>query len=96
MLFDQTFSFVSHIKVVTRVAFFHLRNISKITVDQSCNLLMQSSLLMRLCGLLKKSFWGLQVAQNAVALLLTGVSKYEHIVRFKYRFGLQSRSQTTG
>ena len=89
VLFDQTLSFDLHIKEVTRVAFFHLRNISKIRSILSfkdSEVLIHAFVSSRLdycnvllSGLPKKSLRSLQMVQNAAARVLTGASRYEHI-----------------
>ncbi|TWW74291.1 hypothetical protein D4764_14G0002920 [Takifugu flavidus] len=64
--FDQNVSFNSHIKLVSRSAFFHLRNITRIRKLLTWHDAEKVSKL-------------LQVIQNAAARVLTGIDKRDHI-----------------
>ena len=89
VIFDQDLSFSSHIKHVTRTAFFHLRSITKIRniLSQSdAEKLVHAFITSRLdycnsllSGCPKNSLKSLQLVQNAAARVLTGVRKREHI-----------------
>ena len=82
-------SFNSHIKQVTRTAFFHLRNIVKIRniLSQSdAEKLIHAFVSSRLdycnsllSGCPNSSLKNLQLIQNAAARALTGISKRDHI-----------------
>lgn len=87
--FDQTWSFNAHIKEVTNVAFFHLRNIAKIwpiLLSKDPEVLIHAFITSHidycnvlLSGLRKKSFQAMQMVQNAAAYILTRAGKYKHI-----------------
>ncbi len=89
VIFDQDMSFNSHIKQISRTAFFHLRNIAKIRNILSKNdaeKLVHAFVTSRLdycnsllSGSSKKSIKTLQLIQNAAARVLTGTSKRDHI-----------------
>ena len=89
VIFDQDLSFSSHIKHVTRTAFFHLRSIAKIRniLSQSdAEKLVHAFITSRLdycnsllSGCPKTSLKSLQLVQNAAARVLTRVNKREHI-----------------
>ncbi|TWW62345.1 hypothetical protein D4764_04G0009920 [Takifugu flavidus] len=87
--FDQNLSFNSHIKLVSRSAFFHLRNISKIRkllTWPDAEKLIHAFVTSRLdycnsllSGCPNDSLRGLQLIQNAAARVLTGIDKRDHI-----------------
>ena len=87
--FDQDMSFQPHIKLITRTAFFHLRNIKKVRHILSQNdaeKLVHAFVTSRLdycnallSGCSSKSLNSLQLVQNAAARILTGASRREHI-----------------
>ncbi|XP_038581024.1 uncharacterized protein LOC119907367, partial [Micropterus salmoides] len=89
VIFDQDMSFKSHIKQISRTAFFHLRNIAKIRNILSKNdaeKLVHAFVTSRLdycnsllSGCSKKSIKTLQLIQNAAARVLTGTRKRDHI-----------------
>ncbi|XP_042349014.1 uncharacterized protein LOC121947898, partial [Plectropomus leopardus] len=89
VLFDQDLSFVSHIKQTSRTAFFHLRNIVKIShilSQTNAEKLVHAFVTSRLdyCysllfGCPNKSLRSLQLVQNADARVLTGSNKRDHI-----------------
>ncbi|TWW62665.1 hypothetical protein D4764_04G0013120 [Takifugu flavidus] len=87
--FDQNLSFNSHIKIVSRSAFFHLRNITrirKLPTRHDAEKLIHAFVTSRLdnCNSLlswcpNNSLRSLQVIQNAAARVLTGIDKRDHI-----------------
>ena len=87
--FDQDMSFQPHIKQITKIAFFHLRNIAKVRhiLSQSdAEKLVHAFVTSRLdyCNSLLsgcpiKSINSLQLVQNAAARVLTGVRRRDHI-----------------
>ena len=87
--FDQEMSFDSHIKLISRTAFFHLRNIMKIRNIlslQDAEKLVHAFVTSRLdycnsllSGCSNKSVRTLQLIQNAAAPVLTGTRKRDHI-----------------
>ncbi|XP_061911245.1 uncharacterized protein LOC133655271 [Entelurus aequoreus] len=87
--FDPTLSFESHIKSVTKTAFFHLRNIAKIRSILSTSdteVIIHAFVTSRLdycnilfSGLPMSSIKRLQLVQNAAARLLTKTRKFDHI-----------------
>ncbi|CAJ1053038.1 RNA-directed DNA polymerase from mobile element jockey [Xyrichtys novacula] len=89
VVFDQDLSFSSHIQQISRTAFFHLRNISKIRriLSQSdAEKLVHAFVTSRLdycnsllSGCSSKSLRTLQLVQNAAARVLTRTSRREHI-----------------
>ena len=89
VIFDQDLSFNSHIKQISRTAFFHLRNIAKIRsiLSQSdAEKLVHAFVTSRLdycnsllSGCPSNSLKSLQLIQNAAARVLTGTSKRDHI-----------------
>ncbi|KAK2872069.1 hypothetical protein Q8A73_024565, partial [Channa argus] len=89
VIFDQDLSFKSHIKQISRTAFFHLRNIAKIRsiLSQSdAEKLVHAFVTSRLdycnsllSGCPSNSLKSLQLIQNAAARVLTGTSKRDHI-----------------
>ena len=89
VIFDQDLSFNSHIKQMSRTAFFHLRNIAKIRhilslkdAEKIIHAFVTSRLdycNSLLSGCSKKSLKPLQLVQNAAARVLTGTKKRDHI-----------------
>ncbi|XP_068184064.1 uncharacterized protein [Antennarius striatus] len=89
VIFDQDLSFNTHIKQVSRTAFFHLRNIAKIRhilKRSDAEKLIHAFITSRLdyCNALfsgcpKKSLKSLQIIQNAAAPVLTRTSARDHI-----------------
>ena len=89
VIFDQNLSFDSHIKEISRTAFFHLRNISKIRSLLSlkdAEKLIHAFVTSRLdycnsllSGCPSKSLRTLQLVQNTAARVLTGTRKRDHI-----------------
>ncbi|XP_072769508.1 uncharacterized protein [Nerophis lumbriciformis] len=89
IIFDPALSFESHIKSVTKTAFFHLRNIAKIRSILSTSdaeIIIHAFVTSRLnycnvlfSGLPKSSIKRLQLVQNAAARLLTRTRKFDHI-----------------
>ncbi|TWW76594.1 putative RNA-directed DNA polymerase from transposon X-element [Takifugu flavidus] len=87
--FDQNLSFNSHIKLVSRSAFFHLRNITKIgklLTRHDAEKLIHAFVTSRvdycnslLSGCPNNSLRSLQLIQNAAARVLTGIDKRDHI-----------------
>uniref|UniRef100_A0A674PHN9 Reverse transcriptase domain-containing protein n=1 Tax=Takifugu rubripes TaxID=31033 RepID=A0A674PHN9_TAKRU len=87
--FDQNLSFNSHIKLVSRSAFFHLRNITKIRkllTRHDAEKLIHAFVSSRLdyynsllSGCPNNSLRSLQLIQNAAARVLTGIDKRDHI-----------------
>ncbi len=87
--FDQNLSFDSHIKEISRTAFFHLRNISKIRSFLSQNdaeKLIHAFVTSRLdycnsllSGCPNKSLKTLRLVQNTAARFLTGTRKKDNI-----------------
>ena len=87
--FDQDMSFQTHINLITRSAFFQLRNIAKVRhfLSQSdAEKLVHAFVTSRLdycnsilSGCTLKSLHGLQLVQNAAARVLTGTSRRDHI-----------------
>ncbi|TWW67247.1 putative RNA-directed DNA polymerase from transposon X-element [Takifugu flavidus] len=87
--FDQNLSFNSHIKLVSRSAFFCLRNITKIRkllTRHDAEKLIHAFVTSRLdycnsllSGCPNNSLRSLQLIQNAAARVLTGIDKRDHI-----------------
>uniref|UniRef100_A0A674MGZ1 Reverse transcriptase domain-containing protein n=1 Tax=Takifugu rubripes TaxID=31033 RepID=A0A674MGZ1_TAKRU len=87
--FDQNLSFNSHIKLASRSAFFHLRNITKIRkllTQHDAEKLVHAFVTSRLdycnsllSGCPNNSLRSLQLIQNAAARVLTGIDKRDHI-----------------
>ncbi|TWW57645.1 hypothetical protein D4764_07G0003640 [Takifugu flavidus] len=87
--FDQNLFFNSHIKTVSRSAFFHLRNITKIRkllTRHDAEKLVHAFVTSRLdycnsllSGCPNSSLRSLQLIQNAAARVLTGIDKRDHI-----------------
>ena len=89
VIFDQDLSFNAHIKLISRTAYFHLRNIAKIRhilPQNDAEKLVHAFVTSRLdycnsllSGCTKKSVKSLQLIQNAAARVLTRVRKRDHI-----------------
>ncbi|XP_068609656.1 uncharacterized protein, partial [Brachionichthys hirsutus] len=89
VIFDQDLSFQSQIKHISRTAFFHLRNISKVRhllTRKDAEKIVHAFVTSRLdycnsllSGCPKKSIKHLQLIQNAAARVLTGTRLREHI-----------------
>ena len=89
VIFDQDLSFNSHVKQISRTAFFHLRNISKIRhilSQKDAEKLVHAFVTSRLdycnsllSGCSNKSLRSLQLIQNAAARVLTKTKKRDHI-----------------
>ena len=87
--FDQDMYFQSHVKQISKTAFFHLRNIAKVRHILSQNdaeKLVHAFITSRLdycnsllAGCPAKSLNSLQLIQNAAARILTGVRRRDHI-----------------
>ena len=87
--FDQDMSFQCHIQQITKIAFFHLRNIAKVRHILSQNdaeKLVHAFVTSRLdyCNALlsgcpAKTLHSLQLVQNAAARVLTGARRRDHI-----------------
>ena len=86
---DSDLSFDAHIKNISRVVFYHLRNISKILKMLSLHnaeILVHAFVTSRLdyCNVLlsgcaNSTLKGLQLIQNAAARILTRTRRFEHI-----------------
>ncbi len=90
VILETDLSFSSHIKaVVTKSAYYHLKNIARIwsfVCSQDLEKLVHAFITSRvdycnglLTGLPKKTIRQLQLIQNAAARILTRTRKYEHI-----------------
>ena len=89
VMFDSTLSFDQHIKDITKIAFFHLRNIAKIRSSLSmadAEILIHAFVSSRLdycnallSGLPRSSTRSLQMVQNTAARILTKTRKFDHI-----------------
>jgi len=89
VVFDRTLSFTLHIREVTRVAFYHLRNIARLRqslTQKDAEILIHAFVSSRLdycnvlfSGLPRKTLHTLQLVQNAAARILTGSRKFDHI-----------------
>ena len=88
-MLDNKLNLEKHVNYITRKAYFHLRNISKIrsvlTFDAACALI-NSTVTSRLdyCnsllyGLPKRTIYKLQKVQNYGARLILGLRKFDHI-----------------
>ena len=86
---DSDLAFDAHIKNISRVAFYHLRNISKIRKMLSLHnaeILVHAFVTSRLdycnallSGCANSTLNGLQLIQNAAAHILTRTRRFEHI-----------------
>ncbi len=83
VVLDSNLSFENHISNVTKTAFFHLRNISKLRNMLSVSDAFMTSRLdycnALLGGCPASSINKLQIVQNAAARVLTRSRKYDHI-----------------
>ena len=89
VLFDPQLCFDQHVRSITRNAFFHLRNIEKLTPMLSAadaETLIHAFISSRLdycnslfSGLPNSTTRSLQLLQNAAARLLTRTRKFDHI-----------------
>ncbi|XP_053364370.1 deoxynucleoside triphosphate triphosphohydrolase SAMHD1-like [Clarias gariepinus] len=89
IILDPTLSFQSHVKRITKSAFYHLRNISRLRPSLSVSVketLIHSFISSRLdycnailSGLPNKALDRLQYIQNAAARVLTGTRPWHHI-----------------
>ena len=89
VVMDSDLNFNSHIKTVTKSAYYHLKNISRIKglmSQQDLEKLVHAFIFSRLdycngvfTGLSKKSIKQLQLIQNAAARVLTKTKKVDHI-----------------
>lgn len=89
VIFDPSLSFQTHIKAITKTAFFHLCNISKIRpilTMTDAEILIHAFVSSRsdYCNVLfsslpKTTIKSLQLVQNAAARILTKTRKYDHI-----------------
>ena len=89
VIFDQDMSFNSHIKQISKTAFFHLHNIAKIRhilPQNDAEKLVHAFVTSRLdycnsllSGCSNKSLKTLQLVQNAAARVLTRTRKRDHI-----------------
>ncbi len=86
---ETDLSFSSHFKAVTKLAYYHLKNIARIRCfvsSQDLEKLVHAFITCRveycnglLTDLPKKSIRQLQLIQNATTRILTRTRKYEHI-----------------
>ncbi|KAI5624253.1 hypothetical protein C0J50_16186, partial [Silurus asotus] len=89
VIIDPSLSFESHVNNITRISFFHLRNIAKIRnmmSVQDAEKLVHAFVTSRLdyCNALLSGCWSkcrnkFQLVQNAAARVLTRSRKYDHI-----------------
>ena len=89
IILDSTLSYQSHIKSITKSAFFHLKNISRLRPslsDSVAEMLVHAFVTSRLdyCngvlfGTPKKYLDRLQYVQNSAARVLTHVKRWQHI-----------------
>ncbi len=89
VILETDLSFSSHVKAVTKSAYYHLKNIARIRCfvsSQDLEKLVHAFITSRvdycnglLTGLPKKTIRQLQLIQNAAARILTRTRKYEHI-----------------
>ncbi len=89
VILETDLSFSSHVKAVTKSAYYHLKNIERIRCfvsSQDLEKLVHAFITSRvdycndlLTGLPKKTIRQLQLIQNAAARILTRTRKYEHI-----------------
>ncbi len=89
MILETDLSFSSHVKAVTKSAYYHLKNIARIRCfvsSQDLEKLVHAFITSRvdycnglLTGLPKKTIRQLQLIQNAAARILTRTRKSEHI-----------------
>ncbi len=89
MILETDLNFSSHVKSVTKSAYYHLKNIARIrsfVSSQDLEKLVHAFITSRvdycnglLTGLPKKTIRQLQLIQNTAARILTRTRKYEHI-----------------
>ena len=89
VVMDSDLNFNIHIKTITKSAYYHLKNISRIKglmSQQDLEKLVHAFIFSRLdycnavlTGLPKKSIRQLQLIQNAAARVLTKIKKIDHI-----------------
>ncbi|KAI2646420.1 Isochorismate synthase, chloroplastic [Labeo rohita] len=89
VILESNLSFNSHVKAVTKSAYYHLKNIARIRCfvsSQDLEKLVHAFITSRvdycnglLTGLPKKTIRQLQLIQNAAARILTRTRKSEHI-----------------
>ena len=89
VIFDSELSFIPHIKNITKIGFYHLKNIARVRPflsQASTEVLMHAFISCRLdycnallSGLTKKSIFNLQLLQNSAARVLTRTRGREHI-----------------
>ena len=89
VIFDSELSFIPHIKNITKIGFYHLKNITRVRPflsQASMEVLMHAFISCRLdycnallSGLPKKSISSLQLLQNSAARVLTRTRGREHI-----------------
>ena len=89
VIFDSELTFIPHIKNITKIGFYHLKNIARVRPILSranTETLMHAFITSRidycnalLSGLPKKSISGLQLLQNSAARVLTKTRRREHI-----------------
>lgn len=89
VIMDSDLHFDSHIKSVTKLAYYHLKNVARLRglmSAQDLEKLVHAFITSRLdycngllAGLPKKTVRQLQLVQNAVARVLTKTKKFEHI-----------------
>ncbi len=89
LILETDLSFSSHVKAVTKSAYFHFKNIARIRCfvsSQDLEKLVHAFITSRvdycnglLTGLPEKTIRQLQLIQNAAARILTRTRKYEHI-----------------
>ena len=89
VIFDSELNFIPHIKNVTKIGFYHLKNIARVRPflsQANTEVLMHAFISCRLdycnallSGLPKKSIHNLQLLQNSAARVLTRTRGREHI-----------------
>ena len=89
VIFDSELTFIPHIKNITKIGFYHLKNIARIRPVLSranTEILMHAFISSRLdycnallAGLPHKSISSLQLLQNSAARVLTKTRRREHI-----------------
>ncbi|XP_073349448.1 uncharacterized protein [Pagrus major] len=89
VIFDSDLTFIPHIKNITKIGFYHLKNIARVRPflsQASTEVLMHAFISCRLdycnallSGLPKKSLHNLQLLQNSAARVLTKTRGREHI-----------------